>query len=448
MVNMKRNHQTYFLASLGCAKNTVDSESMALLLNSAGYRPVEDPRKADVMIVNTCGFIHDARQESIQVLQDLSKSKKRGQILLAAGCLPQRDAELITQSVPKIDGLLSTRRWMQIVKFIETVRSQPSAHAFYDIPADNLPSFEPGGVLRSAIQGGSAYLKIADGCRRGCAYCSIPLIKGPVSSRKIEDILHDARILEQAGVQELILIAQDTTDYGSDLGLKDGLSQLLEKMVREVPAIPWIRLMYTFPGYITDRLIDLMASSQQILPYLDLPLQHAHPEVLKSMHRPSDMEWVRGTLAKMRLKIPALALRTTFIVGYPTETDERFSALLDFSREIRFDHLGAFTYSFEPGTRGATLGDPISEETKQERLQQLMQIQEEISLENNRAFVGREMQVIIDGAGDGISIGRTYRDAPEVDGLVILAGETQAGSLVNARITQAMPHDFTAEIIP
>jgi ribosomal protein S12 methylthiotransferase len=443
----KYNQKTYFLASLGCAKNTVDSESMAILLNSAGYYPVDDPKKADVMIVNTCGFIHDARDESIQVLKDLSKWKRKNQVLLAAGCLPQRDAELITSSVPKIDGLLSTRRWMQIVGFIEQIRAKTSNHAVYNIPGEDQPISEPTGVLRAAVQGGSAYLKIADGCRRACAYCSIPIIKGPASSRSIEEILNDARRLEAAGVNELILIAQDTTDYGFDLGMKDGISVLLEKLVKEAPAIPWIRLMYTYPGFVTDRLIDLMASEKQILPYLDMPLQHAHPEVLKSMNRPADMDWVRRTLETMRSKIPNLALRTTVIVGYPTETDAYFSALNEFAREIRFDHLGAFTYSYEPGTRGAPLGDPIPEEVKDLRLQQLMETQEKISLEINQSFLGKEMQILIDGAGDGISVGRTYRDAPEVDGLVILKGESEVGKIVNARITQAMAHDFTAEFI-
>jgi len=420
---------------------------MAILLKSAGYYPVEDPNKADVLIVNTCGFIHDARDESIQVLKDLSKWKRKNQILLAAGCLPQRDAELISTSVSKLDGLLSTRRWMHIVQFIEQIRSKTTNHAIYDIPAEDQPIQEPSGILRAAVQGGSAYLKIADGCRRACAYCSIPLIKGPAASRTVEDIIEDARRLEQAGVNELILIAQDTTDYGSDLGMKDGLSILLEKLVKEVPGIPWIRLMYTYPGFVTDRLIDLMAAEHQIVPYLDMPLQHAHPTVLKSMNRPSDIDWVRSTLQKMRSKIPQLALRTTVIVGYPTENEAYFSALVDFAREIRFDHLGGFTYSFEPGTRGAALGDPIPEEIKQQRLQLLMETQEKISLEKNQSFVGKEMQVIIDGAGDGISVGRTYRDAPEVDGLVIMKGESQVGQIINARITQAMAHDFTAEIL-
>jgi ribosomal protein S12 methylthiotransferase len=248
------------------------------------------------------------------------------------------------------------------------------------------------------------------------------------------------------GVRELILIAQDSTDYGHDLGLQDGLATLLEELVQAVPDVPWIRVLYAYPGYVTDRLIEVMATQPQILPYLDMPLQHAHPAVLKRMRRPANMAWVRRTLEKMRLAMPELALRTTFIVGYPDETQEEFEALLDFVEEIRFDRVGAFTFSFEPGTESEGLGDPVSPELKQERLDQLMLRQQAISLEINQGFVGQELDVLIEGHDGDISLGRSYRDAPEIDGLVLLEGEVPTGEIVPAQITGAMHYDLTGTV--
>ncbi|MHC1784677.1 MAG: MiaB/RimO family radical SAM methylthiotransferase [Anaerolineaceae bacterium] len=302
-------------------------------------------------------------------------------------------------------------------------------------------------VLRAAIQGGSAYLKIADGCRRPCAFCSIPLIKGPLVSRPIERILDEARFLSGEGIQEINLIAQDTTDYGHDLGLKDGLAELLENMTALVPELPWIRLLYAYPGYVTDRLIDIMAEKRQILPYLDMPLQHAHPDTLRRMKRPANMDWVYKTIEKVRAHVPGLALRSTFIVGYPGETEGEFQTLLDFISEIRFDHLGAFEFSFEPGTSSEPLGDPIPAEVKTERMTRLMDLQQGISLSINQNFVGKDLQVLVEGYNDGISVGRSYRDAPEIDGLVLIEGQAEVGSLVTARITGAMVHDLTGQLI-
>ncbi|MCJ7703213.1 MAG: radical SAM protein [Anaerolineales bacterium] len=245
-------------------------------------------------------------------------------------------------------------------------------------------------------------------------------------------------------VHEIILIAQDTTDYGRDLGIKNGLADLLKKLVHEVPEVDWIRVMYAYPGYVTDELMDAMALHPQILPYLDMPLQHAHPETLKRMRRPANIDWVYRTLETMRAKIPDLALRTTFIVGYPGETDEEFQTLLDFIEEIRFDRVGAFQYSFEPGTTAEPLGDPVPAELKQARWEHLMERQQGISLERNQSFVGRTLDVLVEGQGDGISLGRSYRDAPEIDGMVIIEEELPVGDLVSARITGAMVYDLTA----
>jgi ribosomal protein S12 methylthiotransferase len=448
---MQKN--TYHLISLGCSKNTVDSESMGQLLNQAGYSPVLDPTQANVIIVNTCGFINPARDESLQVLGELAAEKVDDQFLIAAGCLTQRYGQDIARDVPGIDGLLGTRRWMDIIDVIQKLRRGKHPEPVYHLPETSTTAVEHTGVLRAAVQGSSAYMKIADGCRRPCAFCSIPLIKGTAVSRPIDSILEEASYLQSQGMRELILIAQDTTDYGHDLGLKNGLAVLLERMVEilegEASAertgedeVRWIRIMYAYPGYVTDRLIDVMASQEKILPYLDIPLQHADPGVLRQMRRPANIEWVYKTLEKMREKMPDLALRTTFIVGYPGETEEQFNTLLSFIKDIRFDRVGAFQFSFEEGTFSERLGDPVPGEVKQERWERLMALQQQISLENNQAQVGKTLDVLIEGQGDGLSVGRSYRDAPEIDGLTIVEGEHPNGEMIPVRITDAMAYDL------
>jgi ribosomal protein S12 methylthiotransferase len=438
--------KTFYMISLGCAKNTVDSESMGQLLGRSGYRAVEQPEQAGVLIVNTCGFIGPAREESFQVLSELAGNKTAGQRLIAAGCLTQRYGAQVLQQVPGIDGILGTRRWMDIVDVLEQLRQGVHPEPLYHLPEAPTVGRDEGDVRRVAVQGASAYLKIADGCRRPCAFCAIPLIKGTAVSRPMEAILGEARELEALGVRELVLIAQDTTDYGHDLGLKDGLARLLEGLVGAAPGIDWIRVMYAYPGYVTDRLIEVMAAHPQILPYLDMPLQHAHPDTLRRMRRPANIDWVHRTLEKMRRAMPDLALRTTFIVGYPGESESEFQALMDFSEEIRFDRVGAFQFSFEPGTASEPLGDPLPPEVKQARYERLMARQQAISLERNQGFVGRELDVLIEGQGDGLSLGRTYRDAPEIDGMVIIEGEIPVGELLPVRITGAMPYDLSGVI--
>jgi ribosomal protein S12 methylthiotransferase len=445
------NPKTFHLTSLGCAKNTVDSESMAQLLARAGYRSVKDPWRAGVLIVNTCGFIGPARDEAYAVLRALAEAKRPGQFLIAAGCLTQRYGAEVARQIPGLDGVLGTRRWMDIVEVVRRLREGEHPAPLYHLPeeaqtvgADPVDADQRPLVVRASTMGASAYLKIADGCRRPCAFCAIPLIKGPAVSRPLNVLLEEAARLRERGVRELILIAQDTTDYGSDLGLQDGLSILLERLIERVPDMDWIRVLYAYPGCVTDRLIELMASSPQILPYLDIPLQHAHPATLLRMRRPANLDWVRATVAKMRAAMPGLAIRTTFIVGYPGETEAEFQTLLDFVAEMRFDRLGAFTFSFEPGTPAEPLGDPIPAEVKEERYQRLMELQQGISLQNNQAFVGQTLQVLIEG-GDpqkGISIGRCYRDAPEVDGVVLVEGRVPPGSMLPVRITGALTYDL------
>jgi ribosomal protein S12 methylthiotransferase len=440
--------KTFHTVSLGCAKNTVDSDSMAQLLTGSGYEIVTDPRRARVLIVNTCGFIGLAKEESLNVLAELAAKKKSGQVLIAAGCLTQRYGVEVARRVPGIDGILGTRRWMDIVDVVESLRGVEHPEPRYHLSEATTVGSDEHGALCISVQGASAYLKIADGCRRPCAFCAIPLIKGTAVSRPIESILAEACSLQEMGVREIILIAQDTTDYGYDLGLKNGLAHLLTEMTAVVPQVDWIRIMYAYPGYVTDELIEVMATHKQVVPYLDMPLQHAHPLTLRRMRRPTNVDWVHKTLRKMRKAIPDLALRTTFIVGYPGETEEEFQTLLDFVEEIRFDKVGTFKFSFEPGTTSEPFGDPIPSEVKEERLKRLMEKQQQISLERNQAFVGRSLDVLIEGVGQGISMGRSYRDAPEIDGLVLVKGEIPAGQIISVRISNAMVYDLSGVASP
>jgi ribosomal protein S12 methylthiotransferase len=440
------HNKSFHLVSLGCAKNTVDSDSMAQLLMGVDYKLAENPDEASVLIVNTCGFIGPAKEESFRVLGELAESKLDGQLLIAAGCLTQRYGVEVAQQVPGIDGILGTRRWMDIVEVVQSLRKQQHPQPLYHLPSAPDVGRDDAGALRVSIQGNSAYIKVADGCRRPCAFCAIPLIKGTAVSRPVESIVEEARALQEMGIHEIILIAQDTTDYGHDLGIKDGLAHLLEQLTPEIPEIDWVRIMYAYPGYVTDGLIEVMAKHPQIVPYLDIPLQHAHPATLRRMRRPANVDWVYRTLKKMRQAMPDLALRTTFIVGYPGETDEEFQTLLNFVKEIRFDRVGAFQFSFEPGTTSEPLGDPITQEVKQARWEQLMELQQSISLERNQAFVGKTLDVLIEGQGDGISIGRSYRDAPEIDGLVIVENDVPVGEMVPVRISGAMVYDLTGVV--
>ena len=443
--------RTYYFVSLGCAKNTVDSESMGILLDEAGYDSVGAPDEADLLVVNTCGFIQPARDETIEVLSDLSQKKRSNQRLVAAGCYAQLYPDELSCAVPGLDGLIGTRRWMDIVQVADRVEQRSPASARSERPICHLPETpvvgqDVLGLPRTAIQGTSAYLKLADGCRRSCAFCAIPLIKGTAVSRSPESILADAKWLAEIGIQEIILIAQDTTGYGEDLGMKDGLADLLEELVEVAPEVPWIRIMYGFPGPKVERLAQVMAAHQPpLLPYLDLPLQHAHPDVLHRMRRPADVGAMRGLIRSLRALIPDLAIRTTFISGFPGETDEEFAALVDFVEGMAFDRVGVFTYSHEAGTPGANLADDVPQSVKEARRDRLMEIQQAISLAKNQSLVGRMLDVLIEGQGDGISVGRTYRDAPEIDCLVLVQAELPVGQIIPVRITEAMEYDLVGE---
>ncbi|MBT3240789.1 MAG: 30S ribosomal protein S12 methylthiotransferase RimO [Chloroflexi bacterium] len=445
--------KNFHLISLGCAKNTVDSESIAQILGNNGYISTLEATDASVIIVNTCGFIGPAKEESYQVLQELAEGKSPDQLLIAAGCLTQRYGAEVVDRVPGIDGVLGTRRWMDIMSLVTKLREGTHPETLYHLPTEAITvGKDEGNILRVSTTGPSAYIKIADGCRRPCAFCAIPEIKGTLVSRPIEAILNEARVLRDQGVREIILIAQDSTDYGNDLGLKNGLAHLLKELTKSVPDVDWLRILYAYPGYVTDKLIDIMASETQILPYLDMPLQHADPLTLRRMKRPANMDWVYKTLEKMKTAMPNLALRTTFIVGYPGETEAEFQQLMNFVKEIRFDRVGAFTFSFEPGTTSEPLGDPVPEEVKQERQKRLMTLQQGISLENNQSLIEQTLDVLIEGHGEiddsdeMISIGRSYRDAPEIDGMVFVEGQPPVGEIVPVKINGAMTYDLTGHI--
>jgi len=447
--------QSFYLVSLGCPKNLVDSAGLATLLQRAGYVAADFPEQADLLIVNTCGFIEPAREESRTVLQDLVQARKPGQRIIAAGCYSQRCPQELAETVPGIDGLIGTRRWMDILTVVERLDERSEERRTWDVvpePVCHVLETPTVGqdvpdMPRVAVQGASAYLKLADGCRRSCAFCAIPLIKGPAVSRPPEAILADAAWLAERGVQEIILIAQDTTDYGRDLGLREGLAELLDQLVEAAPQVAWIRLMYTYPDRVTGRLIETMARHPQILPYLDIPLQHAHPDVLRRMRRPPDVGRVQHTIERLRAAMPEIAIRTTFLVGFPGETEAEFQTLREFVDEIEFDRVGVFAYSHEAGTPAARLEDDVPPEVKEERHERLMAVQQPISLAKNQALVGQTLDVLVEGQGDGMSVGRSYRDAPEIDGLVLVQAELPVGQIVPVHITAALEYDLVGEAL-
>ena len=443
----------FYIASLGCPKNTVDSSNMAVLLQRAGYAPTLDAEQADILIVNTCGFIEAARQESLETMQALAADLRSDQHLVAAGCWAQREPDVLLDAIPRLDAVLGTRTWNDIVSvanqlFTETANSLPRTTPPLRRIANTAVTLpEAAGAPGFVISGPSAFLKVADGCSRMCAFCAIPAIKGTTVSRPISAVIDDARQLQALGVLEINLIAQDVTYYGRDMGLQDGLAQLLEQMLVEIPDVPWLRLLYAFPGFVTPRLIDVIAQSPQVLPYIDIPLQHAHPDVLRRMRRPADIDSVRRLVENLRTAIPDIALRTTFIVGFPGETESQFLTLLDFVNAMRFDRVGVFTYSHENGTAAAQLPDDVPPEVKEERREALMLTQQSISRRKNSTFVGKRLEVLLEGTGDGVTVGRSYRDAPEIDGVVLIREELRPNRLVTVKITDALEYDLIGRVV-
>lgn len=454
---MAESKQTYHLITLGCPKNKVDSDGIEMLLRQAAYFPTEAEREADVLIVNTCGFLEAAKEESIGVLQELGRKKRKHQLLIAAGCLAQRNGDEVLSRVPKVDGLLGTRRWMEVMELIGLLRSGDNKRSLqrYTLLGDPEEQFTIA-VPRPPVTAGSAYLKISDGCNAPCAFCTIPSFKGKLRSRPLEAIVDEAQALVAAGAKELVVVAQDSTDYGRDWGEPDSLPRLLAAICnRTDERLRWVRLMYAYPGHVTDALIETMASQPKIVPYLDMPLQHGDPRTLRRMRRPSRLEMVYDHMAKLRAAMPNIALRSTFIVGFPGETEAEFQGMLDFVKAIEFDKVGAFTFSPEPTTPSATMPDQVPDEVKQERYARLMEVQQPISLRKNQGMVGKQLEILIEGegeiegSGDPLLLGRSYRDAPEIDGLVLVPGVSgiPIGEMLTVHINSAMEYDLVGEVL-
>lgn len=436
----------YHLVTLGCPKNVADSDKLEALLREGRHEPADRPSGADLIVVNTCGFLEAAREESIDAILRLALHKRRGQKLVVVGCLSQVYARQLAEEMPEVDALFGVEAWERVAALAGAAARSKAR-----------PPLGAGKAAPAARP--SAYLKISDGCNARCSFCLIPSIKGRLHSARLDALVAEARRLAAQGVRELVLVAQDSTAYGRDRGLRDGLPELLERLADAVPQVPWIRVMYAYPGHVSARLIQTMAALPQVCHYLDLPLQHASPAILRRMRRPSDPEEVRRTIARLRSAMPDVALRTTLIVGYPGETEADFEELLAFVRELRFDHVGVFMYSPEPGTPAARAPEQVPAAVKRRRYRRLMRVAQEVSLARNRELVGRELTVLVESEGapdrgDGrrpegadFFAGRSFRDAPEVDGLVLASGRPPPGSMVRVRVEQALPYDLWGSLV-
>lgn len=463
----------YCIVTLGCPKNVVDSEGMGSILVGRGHRAVAEPEEADVVIVNTCGFLKSARDEALQTLRNLSKKKGPGQRLIATGCMIEVQGGVV-RALSGVDGVLSTRHWPHIGAFLEELEAGNNGNSDGDAPGSDTSngsdtsdtSDTPDGRIAAVprrSQQASAYLKVSDGCDMRCAFCLIPTIKGPMRSKPRETVLAEATELVAQGVREIVLVAQHLTDYGRDRGEKEGLASLLNDLCATLPPTVWVRLMYAYPSSITPRLIATMARHPQICAYLDLPLQHAHPDTLRRMRRPADIAATKRTIADLREAIPDIVLRSTFIVGFPGETSTEFHTLLDFLEEMQFDHVGIFRYSREAGTPAATLPQ-VPPKTIKRRWHQAMQLQQHISLARSQRWQGRYLDVLVEGMGEveterenGVEtnventanpdpgllfVGRAFRDAPEVDGQVFAWGEAEVGTVARVEITHTTTYDL------
>jgi ribosomal protein S12 methylthiotransferase len=433
----------YHIVTLGCAKNVADSERIARVLGDGAHLEVPRPGEADVVIVNTCGFIDASKEESVNTILELAAGKRDGQQLVVAGCLTALHGAELRVEVPEIDAVFGAEDWAGIGAYAETIVPVALEEPPFHIPETTI-NRRP-----------SAYLKISDGCNAPCTFCIIPKMKGKLHSTPADEIVAEAQRLAAQGVREIVLVAQDSTDYGRDLGLRDALPDLLERLSAAVPEVPWLRIMYAYPGHVTRRLAETMARLPNVAHYIDIPLQHGSEGVLRRMKRPSNTSMVREMLAMLREAMPDIAIRTTFIVGYPGETEAEFAELLAFVREMAFDHVGCFTFSPQSESPAAHEPDPVPKRVKKRRQRQLMEVAQQVSLIKNRAMTGREIDVLVessstsrDGYDVGFVVGRSYRDAPEVDGLVLLEGDFARGDFIRARVTQALAYDLVAVPVP
>lgn len=437
--------ETICLVSLGCPKNLVDSEVTLGLLSKEGYSLTTDPSKSDVIIVNTCSFIKDATQEAIETILKVVPYKREGRcrLLIVSGCLPQRYGRTLEKELPEVDLFVGTGSFQKIPKLI----SQKSKRKSYLSGQTFLYNDRTPRILSTPSS--TAYLKIAEGCSRTCTFCTVPKIRGPYRSRPIPSILKEAERLANQGVEELILIAQDTTSYGEDLRDGASLEKLLNQLIR-IEGFRWIRILYAYPtsSRLTENLIKLISEEEKICPYLDLPIQHIDDVILRRMGRRSTAREIRTLLERLQTSVKGIALRTSLIVGFPGETEKQFNTLLHFVEEARFDHLGAFKFSPEEGTPAFRLNDPVPEEVKEERWSILMETQKKISLKKYQSLVGQKREVLVEGTDrEGIQLrGRIHTQAPEIDGCVFLKGKALPGDWVEAKITQALPYDLMAKI--
>jgi ribosomal protein S12 methylthiotransferase len=435
----------YAFVSLGCPKNLVDSERMLGLLRLDGYELVDDPRGADFAVVNTCGFIEAARQESFAAIDEMLELKRRGELrgVIVSGCLAERQRESLLAERPGIDHLVGVFGREEVTKVADRLLGGLTEQRSVFHPAPIRPLSDTSRLRITPRH--FAFLKISEGCDRLCTFCAIPRMRGKHYSKPIEEVVAEARELAADGVRELVIVAQDTTYYGIDLYGEPRLVQLLREL-EQVDGLDWIRLMYFYPMYISDELIEAIAGSRRIVPYLDMPLQHINDRMLRRMQRRVNRQETEQLLAKIRGAIPNLALRTTFITGFPGETDAEFEELVEFVAKERFERLGVFTYSFEPDTPAARLPEHVPEEVKQDRRGRLMAVQQEVAFRWNNAQIGRQLEVIIDAAVPGEKnawVGRSYADAPDVDGVVYVTGEKLAtGSIVLCEIVARKDYDL------
>ncbi|MBY0521767.1 MAG: 30S ribosomal protein S12 methylthiotransferase RimO [Gemmataceae bacterium] len=449
---------TFAFVSLGCPKNLVDSERMLGKLAQDGYALVPDADGADVVVVNTCGFIEPARQESLAVIREMLALKKDGRVgsVVVAGCLAERKKDDLLLEVPEVDHIVGVFGREEIASVVDRTLHPPKRKRGSEV-AEQRSLFRPAPVraqedtarLRITPRH-YAYLKISEGCDRLCTFCAIPGMRGKHVTKPIEEVLREARELAADGVRELILVAQDTTYYGLDLYGKVRLAELLRELDK-IDGIDWIRVLYAYPIHFTDELIDTLAGARKILPYLDMPLQHVNDRMLKRMQRRVNRTETVNLLGRLRSAIPGLALRTTFIVGFPGETDAEFEELHEFVKSTGFERVGVFPYSFEPGTPATRLDDHLPEEVKLERRNRLMEAQQEVAFAWSRKQVGRELDVIVDGPDPEVpnhAVGRSYADAPDIDGSVRVKGKNlRAGDLVRVKVTGADGYDLAARML-
>lgn len=442
-------NEKVYLETLGCSKNQVDSEIMLGILNKHEFALTHDQSEAEVIVVNTCGFIESAKQESVDTILELGDLKRTGncKVLIVTGCLAQRYSNELSEEIPEVDAFLGTTNFNEIAEIVNGVlgdgkrivsTASADKEVHYDLPRIlTTPSY-------------STYLKIAEGCDNLCTYCIIPKLRGKYRSRPIDKVVHEAKELAKNGTKELIIIAQDITRYGLDIYGNYQLVKLLDEL-SQIEDIRWIRLQYSYPDIISDELIELMATNDKICNYIDMPIQHCNDEVLKRMNRRTTKEHILDVINKLRSKIPNIALRTSLIVGFPGETDEQFSELYDFVKTIEFDRLGVFTYSKEENTPAAKLADQIPQDMKEERRDQIMMIQKDLSFKKNLDKIGNIYDILIEEKveDENVYVGRTEFDAPEVDGVVYVSSDTEIGigEFVRAKIIDALEYDLIGEIV-